>query len=199
MSIKVYSAAKAVALKKGLTKEQAWDSIVRMFSVENKSNIGATSFIYGRYQLEERVKAQSSDGSISGGDVFKAVTVHGTSIFVTIKEWQPFNSFSFDEQQWSHGDSELSVPDRTNFRFIEHPEGTTIEIIRRELTDSNKRRMKGFIGIIDDLWVRATSGSWAAFRLAHILEGDTNAKLKNNESIYVSGYKITRDDSLRKI
>ncbi|MBO3696972.1 hypothetical protein [Roseivirga sp. E12] len=196
MSIKVYSAAKAVSLKKGLTKEQAWKSIISMFHVESRLNYDAISFIYGRYRLEEKVKSLGDNNIIYNGDVFKATTVHGTSIYVTIKEWNPYESFSYDEQMWSKGETELSVPNRTDFRFLEHPEGTTIELIRREKADSSKWRMKGILGFFDHLWVSANSGSWAAFRLAHILGG--NAKLKNNESTEVAGYKITRNDSLRK-
>ena len=191
MGVKVYSAAKAVTLKKGQSKKEVWKNITKMFSIEDKANYSVKTFIYGGYRFEDKVTSIKGNNETTIGDVFKAVTVHGTVIYVTIKEWNPYNSFSYDEQMWSEGDSETSVPTRTDFKFIEHPEGATLEIVRREKADLK-------MGILDFIMGRKkNNASWAAGRFCHIIGGQFPT-LKNEETLQVGEFIIKRDDSLRK-
>jgi hypothetical protein len=134
-----------------------------MFSFEDEQNRNVTTFIYGRYRFEEKVKSLMDNKTISEGDIFKASTIHGTLIYVTIVDWKPYKKFSYHEQKSSREEVELSPADRTDFEFIEHPEGIIIKITRREKADMNKRRAKGLLGLIDHLWVKKNSPSWAAF------------------------------------
>ena len=190
MSSEVYSAAKAVTLRKGKTQQEVWHELIKMFSLTNGENRKVKTFIYGGNPFEEKVKSLNGSYKIGVGDIFKAVSSRGNAIYVTITNWNPFDSFSYEEKMWPSGEARPSDSDRTDFNLIEHPEGTVIEIVRREKADLKK-------GVFDHLWGRKKdSNNWAAFRLSHILSGG-GVSLRNKESTNVNGYTITRDDSLR--
>lgn len=191
MKAKIYSAAKATTLRKGLTKKEVWEYYSKMFPVDNEAIYSGTTFIYGGYRLEEKVKSIRGNNTITIGDRFKAVTYHQTIIYVTIEEWNPFDSFSYVEQTWSKENNELTVGHKTDFNLIDHPEGTLLEIIRRE-----RGNLK--TGFFDFIFGRNRDGaSWASGRLGHIIGGNF-CKLKNKESIQMGEFIIERDDSLRK-
>jgi hypothetical protein len=180
---------KLLCLYKGKSKLEVWDSLTKMFSLGNSENIKAKTFIYGGFHFEEKAKSVKDANITATGDVFKALSNYGNPIYVTIVAWNPADSFSYDEQLRSQKyPARPTDPDRTNFNLIEHPEGTIVEIIRRE---------RGKISLLDFLSGRGNRAGWAAGRFCHILTGDFHKFKKDNESRFIGGYPITRYDSLR--
>ncbi|MEM8875064.1 MAG: hypothetical protein AAGD32_12510 [Planctomycetota bacterium] len=190
MSAKVYSAGKALSLRKGENIEQVWESFATMFDLRDRANVGAVSLVYGGYRFDEKVRAVSGALSAGVGDVFRTTTSHQTPLYAKIISWKPHADFSFIEYFWMENESDPSSPSRTDVSVKEHPEGVMIEIIRRE-----KGNVK--TGFLDYLSGRKNSAGWAAGRLGHILGGRFCGDLKNLGSAQIGSYTVTRDDSLR--
>lgn len=214
MSAKIYSAAKAVSVRKGQTNQEVWDTLIRMFKIKNNENLGTKTFIYGGYPLQEKVWPKTADSDmLAVGNVYKAYTVHQTEIYITIQHWDPFNSFSFVEQKAGKFEYErasrngLTIEDGLNagsyigwlpvaiteFNLRDHPEGTVLEIIRREKDGlANKSIFDPILALLD----HRNRAGWAAARLCHIV-GGLFPSFKNGDSMQIGEYTITRDDSLR--
>ncbi len=207
MTEKIYSAAKAVTLRKNETLQESWEFFSHMFEpmFDRRGNSNFTwrhrweaepkSYIYGGFPLYEKVKSGGNDSILGVGDVFKTETSNKVPLFVKIISWNPHHSFSFIEYFWPKHKGTPGTPDRTDFYFREHPEGTIVEIIRREKCDL--KHLKTGLFDFSHRKMRKRSPSWAAARFGGIVGSNFCDYLKNGESIIVGEFSITRVDELR--
>lgn len=184
----VYTSGKATRLLEGTSMQSAWEMYTVAFQVENNDYLQSKSFVYGGYPLEEKVSGFKD--SIQVKDIFKSITSHNNEFYTEIVKWNLPKGFAFIEYSWKEGTTGPSKLDRTDFAFFSHPEGTVVEIIRRE---------KGLLREARDCnGGKKLIGANAAGRLGYIIgRSDEGFVLQDSQSFVIEGYTVSRIDDLQ--
>lgn len=132
MRLWVKSAAKArAAFHPGTTRQQAWDSLTRMFRDPRGS-----SLVGGSYSLLP-VQQQGGPGVVRAGDIFKYTTQAATH-YVRLTAFNPCESFAYSEF-WSPATGpdydHPQARDTTStmeFRISDHPEFLVLDVRRTQ-------------------------------------------------------------------
>ena len=125
------SAAKARAVfNPGTTREQAWDSLTKMFSDPH-----GPSLVGGSYSLQP-IRQHGGSGAVTVDDIFK-YTTHAASHYVRITAFNPFESFAYDEfwspatgPDYDHPNTASDMKSTMEFRISDHPEFLVLDVRR---------------------------------------------------------------------
>ena len=131
--IKVYSAAKAIIVETGKTKEEVWNELTSVFNMQVEKGQRLT-FIINSFPLEEQVKKVSTEDDVAGvGDIFK-----GGPDYILITKWVQYNSFAYEETSATLNPQHImkqhgtEMKDKMEFSLDDsHPEAVIVEVVRK--------------------------------------------------------------------
>ena len=157
MGEKIYSAAKAIIMEKGKSREEIWDDFSKAF------NLGSTkpTLMINGYPIEHKVKGVT--GILSEGDVFKYSSYLDSS-YVTITGYEPHSYLSYTISSGTTNAKEILQYENKGYNnsmqiyFRDHVEGTIIEIHRKQ---------RGNLSF----WDKLTNGKNLATGASHLLSG----------------------------
>ncbi len=157
MRFRSQSAAKARAVfNSGTTREQAWDSLTKMFRYPASS-----SLVGGSYPLQP-VRQYGGPGTIRSGDIFK-YTTHAAAYYVRITAFNPLESFAYDEfwspatgPDYDNPNTAGDMKDTMEFRISDHPEFLVLDVRR------TSKRSVPFLLAIFGLLLNRQGGAFTA-------------------------------------
>ncbi len=143
-TLKVYSAAKAIIMEKGMDREEVWNYFSKAFM---KTDNGYLNFTYNGYPLE-LVKGEKD--SVQAGNVYKYYGNMGSENYFEITDWNEFDYFAYNEKYAPTSAKAISQNkpggNRVEFFFKDHFEGVVVEIHRRQKGMVTKRVEKDLVG-----------------------------------------------------